>query len=268
MKLIDKILTEWSYRVHDGMPNPKNPLHIVQLKESLKYLKIPEMIIEELVENLINEQSEKLSKQGVEKVAKKGLSLYNNAKAEPGQAVGIVTAQSIGEPGTQMTLRTFHFAGIAERNVTLGLPRLIELVDARKKPVTPTMDIYLSGDAKTDQAKTVEVARNILQTTVNDLILDADTDYKTKITLNLNERKLTDRGCTLDDVKAALESNKKFKMEDNGINSVVLNLVDEEADAPAVIVVRNKVLKTTVKGVPDIARVTIVKKNDEHLQNP
>ena len=210
-------------------------------------------------------ENSKLSKQGVEKVAKKGLSLYNNAKAEPGQAVGIVTAQSIGEPGTQMTLRTFHFAGIAERNVTLGLPRLIELVDARKKPVTPTMDIYLSGDAKTDQAKTVEVARNILQTTVNDLILEADTDYKTKITLNLNERKLTDRGCTLDDVKAALESNKKFKMEDNGINSVVLNLVDEEADAPAVIVVRNKVLKTTVKGVPDIARVTIVKKNDEYV---
>ena len=89
----------------------------------------------------------------------------HDVTAEPGQAVGIVTAQSIGEPGTQMTLRTFPFAGIAERNVTLGLPRLIELVAARKKPVTPTMDIYLSGDAKTDQAKTVEVARNILQTT-------------------------------------------------------------------------------------------------------
>jgi len=207
----------------------------------------------------------KLSKAGVEKVAKKGMSLYNNAKAEPGQAVGIVTAQSIGEPGTQMTLRTFHFAGIAERNVTLGLPRLIELVDARKKPVTPTMDIYLTGDAKTDQNKTIQIARNILQTTVNDLIVEASTDYKTKITLNLNERKLSDRGCTLDDVKAALESNKKFKMEDNGISSVILNLVDEEADAPAVVTVRNKVLKTTVKGVPDIARVTIVKKGDEYV---
>ena len=209
-------------------------------------------------------ENSKLSKIGVEKVAKKGLLLYNNAQAEPGQAVGIVTAQSIGEPGTQMTLRTFHFAGIAERNVTLGLPRLIELVDARKKPVTPTMDIYLTGDAKTDQNKTVQVARNILQTTVNDLILDADTDYKTKITLNLNERKLSDRGCTLNDVTAALESNKKFKIELMG-NSIVLNLVDEEADAPAVITVRNKVLKTTVKGVPDIARVTIVKKGDEYV---
>ena len=206
----------------------------------------------------------KLSKESVEKVAKKGLTLYNNAKAEPGQAVGIVTAQSIGEPGTQMTLRTFHFAGIAERNVTLGLPRLIELVDARKKPQTPTMDIYLTGDARTDQNKTVQVARNILQTTVNDLIVDVDTDYKTKITLNLNERKLSDRGCIVNDVSGALESNKKFKMEVMG-NSIVLNLVDEEADAPAVITVKNKVLKTTVKGVPDIARVTIVKKGDEFV---
>ena len=126
------------------------------------------------------------------------------------------------------------------------------------------MDIYLSGDAKTDQNKTVQIARNILQTTVNDLILDADTDYKTKITLNINERKLSDRGCTISDITSALESNKKFKMETMG-NSIVLNLVDEDADAPAVITIRNKVMKTTVKGVPDIARVTIVKKGDEYV---
>ena len=95
----------------------------------------------------------KLSKEGVDKVCKKALELYDNAKVEPGQAVGVVTAQSIGEPGTQMTLRTFHFAGIRERNVTLGLPRLIELVDARKKPVTPTMDIYLEENHKNQKKK-------------------------------------------------------------------------------------------------------------------
>jgi DNA-directed RNA polymerase subunit A' len=220
--------------------------------------------------NMVTEALEKskLSKDGVEKVAKKGLELYNKAKAEPGQAVGIVTAQSIGEPGTQMTLRTFHFAGIAERNVTLGLPRLIELVDARKKPVTPTMDIYLDSDAKTDQTKAVAIAKNILQTTVNDLIVNVDTDYAQSVekaatlSLNLNQRKLNDRSCTLDDVLAALESNKKFKIETLG-DTVVLTLVDEESDVPTVIAVRNKVLKTTVKGVPDVRRVTIVKKDDE-----
>ena len=161
-----------------------------------------------------------------------------------------------------MTLRTFHFAGIAERNVTLGLPRLIELVDARKKPVTPTMDIYLKGEAKTDQEKAVAVAKNILQTTVNDLIIDSDTDYATKISLNINSRKLNDRSCTIDDVVAALESNKKFKVETMG-ETLVLNLVDEESDVPTVIAIRNKVLKTTVKGVPDVQRVTIVKKDNE-----
>ena len=207
-------------------------------------------------------EKSKLSKDGVEKVAKKGLELYNKAKAEPGQAVGIVTAQSIGEPGTQMTLRTFHFAGIAERNVTLGLPRLIELVDARKKPVTPTMDIYLEGDAKTDQTKAVNIAKNILQTTINDLVIDTDTDYATKISLNLNTRKLNDRSCTMNDVHAALESNKKFKIESLG-ETLVLKLVDEESDVPTVIALRNKILKTTVKGVPDVQRVTIVKKDDQ-----
>ena len=63
----------------------------------------------------------KLSREGLEKVLKKIIDLTHKAMAEPGEAVGVVTAQSIGEPGTQMTLRTFHFAGVKERNVTLGL---------------------------------------------------------------------------------------------------------------------------------------------------
>ena len=94
-----------------------------------------------------------LSKEGIETVCKKGLELYDKSRVEPGQAVGIVTAQSIGEPGTQMTLRTFHTAGIAEKNVTLGLPRIIELVDARKKPSTPSMDIYLDKSIRSDLEK-------------------------------------------------------------------------------------------------------------------
>ena len=100
--------------------------------------------------------SSSLSKVGLENVCKKGLELYNKSQVEPGQAVGIVTAQSIGEPGTQMTLRTFHTAGIAEKNVTLGLPRIIELVDARKKPSTPSMDIYLDKNSSSDQQTAIQ----------------------------------------------------------------------------------------------------------------
>jgi len=202
-----------------------------------------------------------LSKEGVEIVCKKGLSLYNKAKVEPGQAVGIITAQSIGEPGTQMTLRTFHFAGIKERNVTLGLPRLIELVDARKKPVTPTMDIYLDKESKKSREKAIDIARNVLQTQVSALIADTETDYSTEIKLILSEKRLRERGCSVAEVETSLSSNKKFKMETTG-ELITLKLVDE-SDTATVIAIRNKVLKTTVKGVPDIARVTLVQKDDE-----
>jgi len=203
----------------------------------------------------------KLSKEGVEIVCKKGLTLYNKAKVEPGQAVGIITAQSIGEPGTQMTLRTFHFAGIKERNVTLGLPRLIELVDARKKPVTPTMDIYLDEESKKSREKAIDVARNVLQTKVSALISNSETDYNSEIKLIVSPNRLKERGCTIGEIEAALQSNKKFKIETTG-DLMTLKLV-EESDAPTVIAIRNKVLNTTVKGVPEIERVTLVQKDDE-----
>lgn len=205
-------------------------------------------------------QSE-LSMEGAEAVCKKGLSLYNKAKVEPGQAVGIITAQSIGEPGTQMTLRTFHFAGIKERNVTLGLPRLIELVDARKKPVTPTMDIYLDEESKKSREKAIDVAKHVLQTKISSLIAYHDTDYSTEIKLVLDTKRLRDRGCTVESVEASLASNKKFKITVTG-EMLALKLV-EESDTATVIALRNKILNTTVKGVPDIERVTLVQKNDE-----
>jgi DNA-directed RNA polymerase subunit A' len=226
---------------------------------SKKYTKTFNPRLTELVtKGLLNS---KLSKEAVTLVGKKGLLLYNQAQVEPGQAVGIVTAQSIGEPGTQMTLRTFHFAGIKERNVTLGLPRLIELVDARKKPVTPTMDIYLDEESKKSREKAIEVARNILQTKITDLLEDSETDYNTEIRLIFSPTKLRNRGCSIGEIEIALQSNKKFKTETVG-ELITLKLV-EESDAPTVIAIRNKVLNSTVKGVPDIARVTLVQKDDE-----
>src|SRR4030042_1152238 len=60
--------------------------------------------------------------------------LYN-----PEEAIGVIAAQSLSEPATQMTMRTYHFAGTAGIQVTLGLPRMIEIFDARKEPRTPTI---------------------------------------------------------------------------------------------------------------------------------
>ena len=206
----------------------------------------------------------KLSKEGVEKVMKKILDLIDRALAEPGEAVGVVTAQSIGEPGTQMTLRTFHFAGVKERNVTLGLPRLIELVDARKKPVTPTMDIYLDEAHRVSREKALEIAREILFTEIGALVDKTDTDYGGILTFYLSEAKLAERGCTLADVQTVLEgSKKKYTIKVNENKLVIKVTVPDEPDAQTLLTLKSKLLGTRVKGVPDIERVTIVKQDDE-----
>ncbi len=71
--------------------------------------------------------------------------LHKEGKIPPGEAAGIITAQSFGEPSTQMALNVFHFAGVQEMQITLGLPRLIEIFDARKSPSTPMMEIHLDS---------------------------------------------------------------------------------------------------------------------------
>ena len=202
-----------------------------------------------------------LSKEGIETVCKKGLKLYDKSRVEPGQAVGIVTAQSIGEPGTQMTLRTFHTAGIAEKNVTLGLPRIIELVDARKKPATPAMDIYLDKKIKASRESAVSVARNILETSINDLVTDVETDHSTEIILEFDSERLRSRNCTMEDVISVLESNKKFTQKAVKDN-VIITLV-EESDSITVNTLLNKIRKIIVKGVPEIERVTLKEENGE-----
>ena len=66
---------------------------------------------------------------------------------------GALGAQSIGEPATQMTLNTFHFAGVSAKNVTLGVPRLKEIINVSKKPKTPSLTIYLTGAPARDMEK-------------------------------------------------------------------------------------------------------------------
>jgi DNA-directed RNA polymerase subunit A" len=100
---------------------------------------------------------------------------FQTHSVDPNESVGILAAQSIGEPGTQMTMRTFHYAGVAEMNVTLGLPRLIEIVDARRVPSTPIMEIHLEESVHDDLDRVREIASNIERTNLID-IADVETD--------------------------------------------------------------------------------------------
>ncbi|EMR10057.1 hypothetical protein PNEG_01810 [Pneumocystis murina B123] len=84
------------------------------------------------------------------------LQKYIKSKVEPGTAVGAVGAQSIGEPGTQMTLKTFHFAGVASMNVTLGVPRIKEIINAAKVISTPIITCKLVAENDIRSARVVK----------------------------------------------------------------------------------------------------------------
>ncbi|KAK8379225.1 hypothetical protein O3P69_019223 [Scylla paramamosain] len=83
---------------------------------------------------------------------------FSHAIASPGEMVGALAAQSLGEPATQMTLNTFHFAGVSSKNVTLGVPRLKEIINISKRPKAPSLTVFLVGAA----ARDAEKAKNVL----------------------------------------------------------------------------------------------------------
>jgi DNA-directed RNA polymerase subunit A' len=163
---------------------------------------IPELLREEMRRQL---KKAGLTEGGVRDVVDSVLKNYDYSLVEPGEAVGIVAAQSIGEPGTQMTLRTFHYAGVAELNVTLGLPRLIEIVDARKSPSTPVMEIYLSEKHSKSEKKAREIAQKLTYTVIDDVIDTINVDLREEaVRITLDPERMETLGVTADNVEAAM----------------------------------------------------------------
>lgn len=96
---------------------------------------------------------------------------FDQAIVQPGEMVGAIAAQSIGEPATQMTLNTFHLAGFSGKNVTLGVPRLTELINVAKQPKTPSLTIYLPPSAY--QGNNLEADRNAAITAIEHVTLQS-----------------------------------------------------------------------------------------------
>lgn len=90
-------------------------------------------------------------------------------RCPPGEMIGALAAQSIGEPATQMTLNTFHYAGVSAKNVTLGVPRLKEIINVSKNPKTPSLTIYLKPEYAADQELAKQVASELQHTTLTDV---------------------------------------------------------------------------------------------------
>ena len=179
-------------------------------------IQLTKRLIEDLSEGIRSRGKAKLTPTQAKKIVTEAGNQFSRASVDPFEAVGIVTAQSIGEPGTQMTMRTFHYAGVATVNVTQGLPRIIEIVDARKSPDTPTMNIYVEelnekGKPLASDESAVQKLAASLETTTTQDIADIDVEVAQRyITLKLNNSHLKLKNMTGAQVRDKLNRATKL----------------------------------------------------------
>ena len=178
--------------------------------------KLPESVLMEL-----EAQAKGLKITEARKLLNKALEQFKHNQAEPGEAVGIVAAQSIGEPGTQMTMRTFHYAGVAELAVPQGLPRFIEIVDLRREPKMPVMEIHLKPAARKDEAGVIAFAESLENVEMTDLAEVSEDFSKQVIGITFKEQALVDHHIDLEEAKKQIEKEVRRRAKDREGNQLV-----------------------------------------------
>jgi DNA-directed RNA polymerase subunit A" len=240
-----------------------NYLKKKEILEELEKVKddVSPMVYRDLVEGVRNV---KLTQDQLERIISEVKRRYEYAQVEPGEAVGVVAAQSMGEPSTQMTMRTFHYAGVAELNVTLGLPRIIELVDARRTPSTPTMTIYLDEEHAKEREKAKEIAKQIETVVVGDVVDKSEIDLvDSRVTLILDSYELRRRELSAEDIVAKL-NHTKIKVGDDW-DAERISLVSSTSSIKELRKLASKAKDIYLRGIKGIERVVMRKEGDEYV---
>ncbi len=223
--------------------------------------KLPQKIISDLKEYLPKGTSQKKLKEILEITVKE----YRNMSVEAGEAVGLIGAESIGEPGTQMTLNTFHFAGVAEMNVTMGLPRIIEILDGSKSLSTPMMEIYLQ--APYSKGKNIrEIASLIRETTLKSVTKEIVVNIGDfTIEIELNKEFAKSLGLDVGKVTAIIsKSTKSFNVKTKQ-DKIIIKQKGKNEEINQLFKFKEKLKELYIAGVKGINQVLPVKRGDEFI---
>ncbi|MFH1586896.1 MAG: DNA-directed RNA polymerase subunit A'' [Candidatus Diapherotrites archaeon] len=218
---------------------------------------------------IITGQFEEISKQenlsdGDRKKFHEGLvSTYNSIKVEAGEAVGIIAAQSLGEPGTQLTLRTKHYAGAAEVSVGSGIQRVEEIVDGRSKAKYPTMTIYIGDEKlKTDFKKAELFAKSLIDVRIGDVIKINEYLSDKRVVIDLLDEEIEERN--VDPALLAEKIEKNLKMK----GTKKKNSLEFIFKSDPLLKIRralNKVSATRIQGIRGIEKTIVFEENGEFL---
>jgi len=188
---------------------------------------------------------------------------YRQMQYEPGEAIGMIAAQSLAEPATQLTMETYHAAGAAQVSLTAGLPRLEEIVDARRNPKTPAMDVYLQDEYNNEEGAK-KVARKLREVKFEDLVIRDTIDImQLEIEFELNEDLMEDYDVDAEDVVTRVkEGAKKAEIEVDG-DKLTLTHTDEDYDLRDLKDLKDDVEEARIKGIKGIEQVVIQEDDGE-----
>ena len=230
------------------------------LKEYKKTL--PEKILEDVEINLPSNVTEKFIRIILEKVQYE----YDSALADPGEAVGLVAAESIGEPGTQMTLNTFHLAGVAEMNVTTGLPRLIEVLDARKNNSTEILTIFLKkpySEGKSLKEKAELLKERKLEEYLKEITINV---AEFMMTIHLDGEKIKKSGLDISIiVKNLSKGTRGFSLKLNKDNTITVKHTSKDFNINSLYKLKEQIKVVYVGGIRGVSQVLPVKKDEEYI---
>lgn len=223
--------------------------------------KLPKKILDDLKENI----PEKTSESKIKEILNLAYLEYKSIRVDPGESVGIISAESIGEPGTQMTLNTFHFAGVAEMNVTVGLPRIIEILDGRSVPSTPMMEIYLKGQyAKGKDIKKIalQIKETTLREVASEFVINA---LEGSIIISLDKEKMEIFDLNCHTIAKKLDKQLKgFTVKEEN-NQIHLKVKGKEESINEIYKIKEKIKDTSLRGIKGILQVLPVQRNDEYI---
>ena len=223
--------------------------------------KLPQGIVRNIAEKCI---AHGMKAKQIEKIVHGAIQQYNSNRIDATEAVGVIAAQSIGEPGTQMTMRTFHYAGVAEMNVTLGLPRLIEVVDARRVPKTPIMEVYLEPDISSQKNKALEIASMIEAKSVSQLARISTDITNLRILVEPNAKVLKARGIPIAELVSRIKKKGRLKHKIT-VEAGVIILEEEDVSFKKLYLLEDKVSHLMVDGIGNIKRAIVRKENNEFV---
>lgn len=223
--------------------------------------KLPKKILQQADELI----PAKAKKADVEKIMELIIEDYNYALVEPGESVGIIAAESLGEPSTQMTLNTFHLAGVAEMNVTMGLPRIIEILDGRKNISTPMTEIYLKKEFRKEK-EVRKIAQRLKERTLKELMKDISINLaEVQIELRLNNKLLKEFDVSSEQIlKNLAKAIKTYDVKEKG-EIILLKPKSKEEDLNILYLLKEKLKEMYVTGVKGLKQVLPVKRDEEYL---